>query len=147
VSELRSAKSAPFPNKRAEQDLWEQPDEDDGTPQVVKGRMLADGLDVEHHATVEFKPEEIIGRTFLTPIDSHGHRKRIQIAEVLEHEQTGSEASKAKTIFRCMTADDNKYYDILSYEQVMDMASSEDNAEENVWRFKSIVGHNGPIPC
>jgi hypothetical protein len=45
-----------------------------------------------------------------------------------------------------MTADNNTYYDILYYEQVMDMASSEDNAEENVWRLKSIVGHNRPIP-
>jgi hypothetical protein len=58
---------------------------------------------------------------------------------VLEHEQTGSQASKAKTKFWCMTADYNMYYDILTYEQVMDMASSDDNAEENVQRFKSIV--------
>jgi hypothetical protein len=92
--------------------LWGQPDEDDGTPQVVKGTGLADGSDVEHHATVEFNPEEIIGRNFLTHIDTQGHRIRIQIAQVLEDEQMGSEASKAKTRFWYMAADDNTYYDI-----------------------------------
>jgi hypothetical protein len=70
VSEMRSAKSAPFPNKRAERHWWEQRHEDDNTPQVVKERLVTDGSDVENHATIEFNPEEIIGRNFLTPIDS-----------------------------------------------------------------------------
>lgn len=47
VSELRSTKSAPFLNKRAEQDLWEQLDQDKSTPQLAKGRLLADGSVVD----------------------------------------------------------------------------------------------------
>jgi hypothetical protein len=108
--------------------------------------MSVDGSDVEHHATFKFNAEEIIGQNFLTHIDSQGHRIRIRIADVLEHEQKGSKASTAKTRFPCMATDDNTYYDILTYERDMDMGSSEDNAKEIVWRFKSIIGHNGPIP-
>jgi hypothetical protein len=54
---------------------------------------------VEHHGTVEFNQDEIIDRTFLTPIDSQGHRKRIRIAEILKHEQTGAKHQKPKQGF------------------------------------------------
>ncbi len=87
-------------------------------------------------------PEELISRTFLIPQEDE-QKFRARIVETIRDHQENIVNSSAHIKFWCSMNDDS-YQDILTYQQVMDyLDTDEDNPI--FWKFKGIVGHQGPL--
>ena len=85
---------------------------------------------------------DLIGRTFLTEQeDRQKHRARIVAA--IEDHNANVENNLDRVKFICSVNDD-KYEEIMTYNEIMNhIELSEEDAI--VWRFKRIVGHEGPL--
>jgi hypothetical protein len=85
----------------------------------------------------------LIGRTFLTEQDDvQKHRARIVAA--IEDYDANTEKNLEQRRFVCLVLNDDKYEEIMTYNQIMDhIEHSEEDAI--VWRFKQIIGHEGPL--
>ena len=141
-SAVRSAETAPFANKRADLDMWDENDED-SIHEVVKSKHVIKGN--TNMAEITFNPEEIIGRTFLMPNDEDGTKKRIRVAEMIDVDDPNDKISAERIKFRCQMGSEDKYDEILTYEQLMDMAADDEFNQDVVWKFRRIVGHEGPL--
>jgi hypothetical protein len=42
---------------------------------------------------------------------------------------------------------DDKYEEIIMYNKLMDFIKKNEENDDNVWRFKRIAGHQGPLIC
>jgi hypothetical protein len=85
---------------------------------------------------------DLIGRTFLTE-HNNGQKHRAQIVAAIEDHDASTEKNLEQMRFVCSVNDD-KYEEIMTYNQIMDhIEQSEEDAI--VWRFKRIVGHEGPL--
>ena len=87
-------------------------------------------------------PEELIGRTIgMTQED--GQASQLRIIEAIKDHQNSVDNSSTNVKFRCSINDD-AYKDILTYNQVMEYLSRDDDTDI-IWKFQDIVGHQGPI--
>jgi hypothetical protein len=142
---VRSASDAPFRNLKADQDIYNSRDEQD-VPQVVKNPVRESTGKETVAAEIIFNPEELIRKTLLTETQEDGTRKRIRIAKVLDQQNGDTLPTSEQAKFRCVFDSSDEFYDTLSYAQINDLYSQEHNSEEVVWKFKQIVGHQGPLP-
>jgi hypothetical protein len=85
---------------------------------------------------------DLIGRTFLAEQDD-GQKHRARIVAAIEDHNANTEKNLKQMRFVCSVNDD-KYKEIMTYNQIMDHI---EQLEEDaiVWRFKRIVGHEGPL--
>ena len=87
-------------------------------------------------------PEELVGRTFgITQED--GQTTQLRIIEAIKEHQDNIESSSTNVKFRCGVNND-AYEDILTYNQIMDYLSKDDE-DDIIWKFKDIIGHQGPL--
>src|SRR5687767_15601262 len=87
-------------------------------------------------------PEELVGRTIgITQED--GQSTHLCIIEAIKDHQDQTENASTNVRFRC-NINDEAYDDILTYNQVMDYLTKNDN-NDIVWKFKDIIGHQGPL--
>ena len=87
-------------------------------------------------------PEELVGRTFgITQED--GQSNQIRIVEAIRDHQNYIDNSSDNVQLRC-SINNNAYEDILSYNQILEYMSKEDD-DGIVWKFKDIIGHKGPL--
>ena len=96
-----------------------------------------------NNPTVTLKsPEEAIGRSFLMPPAANGERLRAKVTQLVGEYQDLKASDPALIKFRCLVND--KYEDIVSYNQIMDFIESDDTWD-GVWKFQEILDHYGPI--
>jgi len=95
-------------------------------------------------AVVVIDPEDLVGCTFLLDEQEDGQRFRVHIVEcVAKHDkQTRMDPEHVK--FKCSVNDDS-YEEIISYNKLMDFIQKNAENNEILWRFKRIVGHQGPL--
>ena len=87
-------------------------------------------------------PEELVGRTIgITQED--GQTTHLRIIEAIKEHQEHTMASPTSLKFRCKI-NDEAYDDILTYNQVMDYLTKDDD-DDIVWKFQNIIGHQGPL--
>ena len=91
-----------------------------------------------------FDPESFVGRTFLLPEEQDGTRFRARIVDRIDQHQKEGKADPKYSDFRVKIGDDD-YEEIMSYNEVMDLISREENNTEIYWKFKRIVSHQGPL--
>ncbi len=92
----------------------------------------------------QFHPPDLVGRTFLMNEQEDGQRFRARIVEAIEqHENTHAKES-ALHKFR-VSVNDDQYKEILSYNDILNFIEQKENNEETIWKFKRIVGHQGPL--
>jgi hypothetical protein len=85
---------------------------------------------------------DLIGRTFLTE-QADGQKHRARIVAAIEDHDANNERNPDRMRFVCSVNDD-KYEEIMTYNQILNhIEQSEEDAI--VWRFKRIVGHEGPL--
>jgi len=87
-------------------------------------------------------PEELVGRTIDVTTDE-GQTDQIHIIEAIQRHEDDTEGSTTLTKFRC-TRNDDTYEEILTYNQLLEHMA-DDDGEGIVWKFKDIVGHQGPL--
>jgi hypothetical protein len=46
-----------------------------------------------------------------------------------------------------ISINDDKYEEIIMYNKLMDSIEKNEENDDNVWRFKCIAGHQGPLVC
>ena len=114
---------------------------------VVKSRTS--GKPREAPASFTIDPSSLIGRTYLTPKQDDGQRYRAKIVrQIIEHEE-GLEQHPTRTKF-LVSIGKAKADEIISYSDILDylgeqVRTEEMDPEEKLWRFKDIIGHEGPL--
>lgn len=129
-----------WPNMRAECN-------DDDNPQVIIRDTTITGQDgepQERTAMPIFNPEEMIGRTFVLPIREDRQHHRARIVEAIEAQDNDPEQQAKIRKFRC-SINKGEYEEVLLYNQILYHIDEDDAINrETVWRFKCIVGNEGP---
>jgi hypothetical protein len=64
---------------------------------------------------------------------------------MIDVDDPNNKVSVERIKFRCQMGSEEKYNEILMYEQLMDMAADDEFNQDVVWKFRRIVGHEGPL--
>jgi hypothetical protein len=145
-SNVRTALDPLSPNKRVDPTSGEkyQP------PPFIKSRSKESDevLDENGEPQTRFyqlplvDTSDLIGRTFLTEQED-GQIHRAWIVAAIEDHEAETQRNTDRMRFVCSVNDD-KYEEIMTYNQILEhIERSEEDAI--VWRFKRIVGHEGPL--
>jgi hypothetical protein len=92
--------------------------------------------------TVIVDPQELLGRTFLMDTQEDGQRFHACIVECISDHNIRRSDDHVK--FQ-ISVNEDEHKEIITYNELMDFI--EKNQENNaiVWRFRRIVGHQGPL--
>ena len=142
-SAVRSATKT-SPNLRLDPPEGEDPS--DLTSDVfVYGRPNPDGSDhTPPMSIINF--DDLLGRTFLLPMDENGERKRATISEHVKDLYQDQVSREDQLRFK-LKIDGDQLDDLISYNQLMEyLEDKTDNGplEDGLYRFKSIKDHKGP---
>ena len=88
-------------------------------------------------------PNDLIGRTYLTPPAEDGQRMQLRIFEILEQDEQERLQDPLTTRFKAVNGQES-YEEIVTYNQLLDHLDNTDG-EEGIWHFKRISGHQGPL--
>jgi len=93
-------------------------------------------------------PEELVGRTYLTEPQENGERYRAKIVRQVIDYEDGLERHPARTRY-LVEIGNAKADEIIAYSDILDhlelQAREEIDPSEQLWKFKDIVGHEGPL--
>ena len=90
--------------------------------------------------------DDLLGRTFLIPMDENGERKRATISEHVK-DLCQQEVSREDQLRFKLKIDRDQLDDIISYNQHMEYLEDKTDAgplEDGLYRFKCIKDHKGP---
>ena len=87
--------------------------------------------------------DDMIGRSYLTPPDEDGTRRRIKIVEQLDQIERDLANDPTMIRFRA-TNDEGTVEEIITYNQIMQRLEAEDG-DNDEWKFKAITNHQGPL--
>ena len=88
-------------------------------------------------------PDDIIGRTYLTPPAEDGTRARIKIDEKLDALADEMELTPAMQRFRA-TNGEGIIEEVVTYNQILQKLEDDDD-DFGEWNFKDITSHVGPL--
>jgi hypothetical protein len=88
--------------------------------------------------------DDLVGRTFLMDVQEDGQRFRARIVECIFNYETDVLRSDVHHKF-CISVNKNEYKETITYNQLLDFIQKNEENDEIVWRFKRIVGHQGPL--
>ena len=89
--------------------------------------------------------DDLLGRTFLLPMDENGERKRTTISEYVK-DLCQQQVSKEELRFK-LKIDGDQLDDLISYNQLMEYLEDKTDTgplEDGFYRFKCIKDHKGP---
>ena len=90
----------------------------------------------------KFKPQDLIGRTFLKDV---GHEKlRLRIAEAIEDHESSVEENPTRIKFKVKSTNED-YEDMITYAELLDHIEDQENEDPVLWKYKRIVAHQGPL--
>ena len=93
-----------------------------------------------------FDPDDLVGRTFLQENNKEdGTRFRCRIVETIREQDVALKNSPEHIQFR-VSVNNDQYEEIMMYQEILDhIERSEAEESEVLWKFKRIVGHEGPL--
>ena len=96
----------------------------------------------------EYNPDDLIGRTFLSPPNQKGERHRasikqkvIEISEKLDEDQN----AMVDNINFLLDVGQGRSQAIISYNQVLNYLEKENQEDESLYKFRAITGHHAPL--
>jgi hypothetical protein len=89
-------------------------------------------------------PHDLVGRMFLLPHQEDGQHFRAHIVKALNDYESDLGTQPDRIHFLCL-AKDGEFEEILSYSELMDSLESQEDGEGNMWKFRRITGHQGPL--
>ena len=111
----------------------------------VYGRPNPDGSDnTPPMSIINF--DDLLGRTFLLPMDENGERKRATISEHVKDLYQEHVSREDQLRFK-LKIDGDQLDDLISYNQLMEYLEDKTDTgplEDGLYRFKSIKDHKGP---
>jgi hypothetical protein len=90
------------------------------------------------------KPEDLIGRTFLTEPKDDGHRYRARIVEAVDEHLQDVDDNPEHIRFKCSINDD-QFEEIMAYNDIIQRIEQDDSEDTTVWKYKRITAHEGPL--
>ena len=90
--------------------------------------------------------DDLLGRTFLLPMDENGERKRATISENVK-DLCQQQVSKEDQLRFKLKIDGDQLDDLISYNQLMEYLEAKTDTgplEDGFYRFKCIKDHKGP---
>ena len=92
---------------------------------------------------VHVDTSELIGRTFLMDGAVTGTKHRARIVEMIEDHRYAHLNSKEHAKFR-VSVNNDTYEDVMTYGEILNHLNK-DEEQEVLWRYKNIIGHQGPL--
>jgi hypothetical protein len=117
--------------------------DDDSVKPIIKSRHDSTAHGEEKPMPV-IDPNDLIGRTFLMPQQEDGQRFRARIVRALEDHEANLGKESDRIQFVCSVNDD-QFEDIISYQELLDSLEAQEDGEGNVWKFRCITAHQGPL--
>ena len=143
-SAVRSATKT-SPNLRLDAPKGEDQPHDLTSDVFVYGRPNPDGSDHTPPMSI-LNFDDLLGRTFLLPMDENGERKRATISEHVKDLYQDQVSREDQLRFK-LKIDGDQLDDLISYNQLMEyLEDKTENGplEDGLYRFKSIKDHKGP---
>ena len=91
----------------------------------------------------QLKSDELVGRTVLLKTRDDGQRFRAQIVGIIEDFERERDSNSDLVKFKCLVGDE-KYEDIVSYNEMVELIEEQVRNEDGTWRFRQIKGHTKP---
>ena len=143
-STVRSATKT-SPNLRLDPPKGEDQPQDLTSDVLVYGRPNPDGSDnTPPMSIINF--DDLLGRTFLLPMDENGERKRATISEHVK-DLCQQQVSREDQLRFKYKIDADQFDDLISYNQLMEYLEDKTDTgplEDGLYRFKCIKDHKGP---
>jgi len=86
--------------------------------------------------------QDLVGHTFLLDEQADGQCYQAKIVECVSDHEERNQMDPEHVLF-CCTVNDDQHEDIITYNELMDYTQK--NADETLWHFKHISGHQGPL--
>ena len=90
--------------------------------------------------------DDLLGRTFLLPMDENGERKRATISEHVKY-LCQQQVSREDQLRFKLKIDEDQLDDLISYNQLIEYLEDKIDTgrlEDGLYRFKCIKDHKGP---
>ena len=143
-SAVRSATKT-SPNLRLDPPQGEDQPQDLTSDVFVYGRPNPDGSDTTPPMSI-INFDDLLGRTFLLPMDENGERMRATISEHVKDLYQQQVSREDQLRFK-LKIDGDQLGDLISYNQLMEYLEDETDTgplEDGFYRFKCIKDHKGP---
>ena len=143
-SAVRSATKT-SPNLRLDPPQGEDQPHDLTSDVFVYGRPNPDGSDNTLPMSI-INFDDLLGRTFLLPMDENGERKRATISEHVKDLYQQQVSREDQLRFK-LKIDGDQLDDLISYNQLMEYLEDKTDTgplEDGLYRFKCIKDHKGP---
>jgi hypothetical protein len=108
-------------------------------------RKTSNNSDTEPATMMIIKPEDLIGRTFLTPPQDDGQCFRARIVEAVEDHQQRVTDNPKHIQFQCSVYN-YQYEEIMAYNDIIERIEQDDDEDTTVWKYQRITAHEGPLP-
>ena len=109
--------------------------QDDAGPSIVKPMP-------------EFDPDNLIGRTFLLPPQENGERFIAKVTKKVVEEIEAADGNRIPNINFILDIGEGKVEELITYSQLLDHLEQADEQEnsmdQELYRFRAIIGHEGP---
>ena len=142
LSAVRSAYKT-SPNLRLDPPKGEDQPQDLTSDVFVYGRPNPDGSDnTPPMSIINF--DDLLGRTFLLPMDENGESKRATISDHVK-DLSQQEVSRDNQLRFKLKIDGDQLDDLISYNQLMEYLEDKTDTgplEDGLYRFKCITDHN-----
>ena len=95
---------------------------------------------------ITFRPDDLLHRTYLTKPDEHGQRFRAKIVQKIIDYDGGLNEHPEHVKF-LVSIEGNKADEIVAYNDILEYLEESllEDPEEQVWKFKDIIAHEGPL--
>jgi hypothetical protein len=109
------------------------------------GDDASDLIDNDSHCMSVINANDLVGHTFLIDPREVGqcHAHIVKFIQDHEHDLKLSDDTHK---FR-ISINDDKYNEIITYNEFIVFIKKNKENEDIVWKFKCIVGHQGPLIC
>jgi hypothetical protein len=94
--------------------------------------------------TVIVDPQELLGHTFLMDTQEDGQRFCARIVECISDHESNVRRSDDHVKFR-ISVNEDEYKETITYNELLDFIEKNQENDAIVWRFRHIVGHQGPL--
>ncbi len=94
--------------------------------------------------SITFDTADLVGHTFLMPKLDNGERHRARIVQLVQDHESQTHDNPGHRKF-VVSVNDDEYEEVVTYNEIPDYLSRDENDPENVCKFRCITAHQGPL--